>query len=291
MKRMVTLVFLFLGVSALQAQGSFDILNHKSSPECPPGAVDCFLGTGEGGDLGFFPADDWMGEDFELATKITPTGSFSRVVFYSFLSSEEINNGDFRLKESPDLPKLDFMVNIYEADGDKPVDEPIESFTLNNVKPEMAEYYDPGDEYSNGPDVPGFICVFMLNLPQRVMLDGDGYFSVTRINNPMQIRKSQEEQEEFIFYLLGFDLGEGLEESFSRGGMILKSDDESLNNWLAPENKDLNPGDWVEESFKPVFVLDNPPIVPLGSLGLYIGMALIGGFSLIFLRRKHRSGQ
>ncbi len=294
MKRMVTLVFLFLGVSALHAQGTLELLNNKSAELCPENAVDCFVGTGGEDEPKLFLADDLKGEDFELATKISPTGSFSRVTIYGFLASEEITNEEIRLKNAQDLPGLEFRINIYDAEDNQPGDEPIESFTLNNVKPVEAHKYDPEGENKDGysgPGVSGYLCVYVFNLPERVMLDGDGYFSVTRINNHMPIRKNQEEQEEFMFYLLGFDFGEGSDESFSRGEMISERNEELLANASLSNDKDLESTDWSSESFKPVFVLDNPPIVPLGSLGLYIGMALIGGFSLIFLRRKHRSGQ
>ncbi len=273
MKKSITLICLLFSITLLNAQDLTKGL--KEVPfldlECPENAVFCFT---EISDLEIGPADDFFGKDIELVTKFSNTVSLSKIRFWGLIARESIvyKNG------SP--PAVDFRVKIYEVGANGP-GKLIESFTFENIGP--AEIIDSG---LKNEDHEVFFCMYDLNLPKSVALDGEGFIGITRINNFSE-RKLVSPEGPFIFFPLG-DYNQKYEQSgvsFMKGftHTVGKSDADTFNHLLSAEK--THPDGWEAVPFKPFFALSGSAPVPVSNFAVYLGMVLIAGFSIFFFRR------
>ncbi len=270
MKKLVTLILLVSGITILNAQQLFKDTEGEPFPEfeCPENSVYCFT---DYIDLELGPADDFFGQGFELATRFS-AGSFSQIRFWGIFYSGMI------LKTGTP-PVADFRVNVYDIGDDGPGDLKA-SFTFENKEADQVLLSEETDEGS------AFFCMYDLNLPEAVLVEGEGFISITRINN-YQERKIDAD-EPFIFLSVG-DFDEEYDysgESFTINGNInyVKEAENQFGQLLSINNKDAD--GWEAAPFKPFFALHNPAPVPIGSSAVYIGMLLIAGFTVFFLGSK-----
>ncbi len=231
----------------------------------------CFITEDQ--DLALGPADDLfgLGEDFELITKFSFEGPVSRVRFIGAFLPLPI--------KSSTPPAADFRVNIYES-GENGPGELKASFRINDK--EADDFIDITENDSGL----SFLCLYDLELPGVVDINGEAYIGITRINN-VQVTKDLEN--EFLFRIFGIYY-ESYEDSYIKNflaGQIRKNDtslSEQLPQFSSSASKDAN--NWEVIPFMPQMDFYGPAPVPLGSIAVYIAMLLVSGFSAFLIRKK-----
>ncbi len=267
MSKNTTLIFLTfcLGLIGFQ-QPLFAIDETSLIFNCPNHELLCV----EDG-IGVAPADDFFGQEFELATKVSFEGPLSKIEFLGVILPYYLPH------KSSSSPVADFRVKIYESGTNGP-GELKSSFEFDNTEADdfIAINDDEVERFGlkavKRADNDTYLCIYKLELPVPVSINGEAYISITRVNN-FSPRKDSEVTN--VFRILGIteDDFEGFGGSYYKNfafDEIVKKD----NNWQA-----MPP-------FTPALQLSGPAPVPLGSIAFYIGMLLIAGFSVFSTRRK-----